>query len=147
MAEEKKRLTFLEEDEGTEGQMENFKILIFYSNPMKKSIKVWFPLEDFSTYMRTKRFVDEICKLMGESFRSRLEYCLSEYGGVYVIDRVKNEIKATTPGRDQYDRSPKQILDQYILEHPELQESSFHEVNINNVFNVYAHKNPFKFGK
>lgn len=146
MAEEKKRLTFLSSDEeGTDEQIENFKILLFQTNPMKRSLKVWFPLEEFSTYMRTSRFIDEVCKVMGEEFRAQLNYCVSEYGGMYMANRIKKEIKSLSTGKEQYDRSPKQILDSYVAEHPEVMApSSFHEVNINNVFDVLSKTNPFK---
>ena len=136
MAEEK-RLAFLEEDQGTDDNMENFKILVFYTNPMRRSIKVWFA-NGFTSYMRSDRFVDNICALMGEDYRPRLNHCLSEYGGVYILDRIKKELRSASPGREAIDRSPQTILDKYIAEHPYLQENTFKEVNLNNVFDKYS---------
>lgn len=142
--EKKERFVFIDEDEESGNKIEDFQILLFQTNPTKRSIKVWFPLEDFSTYMKSTRFVDEVCKIMGEDYRHRLEYCLREYGGMYVVNRHTGEIKSASAGRESIDRSPKQILDSYIEENPSLINSSFHEVHLNNVSDIFSKINPFQ---
>lgn len=145
--ENKPRLAFLEEDTGADDKVSNFNILIFQANPLKRNIKIWFPLEEFSTYMNKQRFINVICEIMGEDFRARLEYCNREYGGMYLIDRIKKEIRSISPSGEEINRSPKVMLDDYLDQNPELKEdkySSFHEVNINNVFSKFSQGNFFK---
>lgn len=91
--EEKKSLSFKEIEEKTEESLNTFVFIVFISNPMNKSIKIWIDGDDNAQILTKDKFIDIMSNTCGQQEANKIEYACFEYGVPYLYDRANKRVQ------------------------------------------------------